>query len=126
MKMIPLSRRDLFRSGATAAAVLAAPTLANAALPDHHTKDMPFLMTMADKECMVALCIPATKITHAYCYMLADGRTIYGEHGRCDDGSGWRDCLLGEWDGHIVGRVVTLLRWSGKSWSEMGRGELAG
>lgn len=121
-----LSRRDLFRTGATAAAVLAAPTLANAAPLDHQAENMPFLMPMADKARMVALCIPVTKITHAYCYMLADGRTIYGEHGRCDDGSGWRDCLPGEWDGRIVGRIVTLLRWSGKGWSEMGRNELVG
>lgn len=126
-----MKRRDLLAAASAAfvipaSAVLAAPTLASAAILDHQAENMPFLMPLADDPNMVGLCVPATKITHAFRYMLADGRTIYGERGRCNDGSGWRDCLPSEWDGRIVGRIVTLLRWSGKRWSEMGRSELEG
>lgn len=118
-----MKRRDFFSLLAAISSLNLASRAAEAATP---LLDLPFLMPLADDPNIVALCLAMKKITHAFCYILADGRTIYGEHGRCNDGTGWRECLPGEWEGRIVGRVVTMLIRQGNSWTEMGSSVLAG
>lgn len=121
-----LSRRALLTS---ALAALARPDLAEAATTPAPPPAMPFLMPLADDPDCVALCIPTTRITHAYLYMRADGRTLHAERldrERCNDGTGWRESLPGEWDGRIIGRVVTKLYRDRGDWWEVGRAALCG
>lgn len=94
-------------------------------VPDGHPNE-PFLMPRKDEPNIVAVCIPTTIIRQAFCYMLDDGAVIYGEGRGVNDGSGWRTAEPREFDGRVIGRVVTFLRKTNGRWNEMGRGELAG
>lgn len=94
-------------------------------VPEGHP-NQPFLMARKDDPTIVAVCIPTTIIRYAFCYMLDDGAVIYGEGKRVNDGSGWRIAEPGEFDGRVIGRIVTFLRNYKGRWNEMGRCELAG
>lgn len=124
--MSGLSRREFFRASAATVA-MTTPVAAAICPQDHLTADnMPFIVRLADEPDIAAVCVPAGRITHAYCYLLSDGRTIFAEQDRCNDGTGWRDCLPGEWDGRIVGRVVAMLIRRGADWGKLGDSVLAG
>lgn len=88
--------------------------------------DRPFLVALADREGDVALCYPADRITHAFLYVLDDRTTIYGEGRHVNDGSGWRQAGQGEFDGRVIGRVVSLHGRNGAGWFTYGSGELSG
>lgn len=87
------SRREFFRAS-TATVAMTTPVATAICPQDHLAADnMPFIVRLADEPDIAAVCVPAGRITHAYCYMLSDGRTIFAEQDRCNDGTGWRDCL---------------------------------
>lgn len=80
----------------------------------------PFLAPIAGEPDLLALCYPKSKIDHGYCYMLENGTTIRAEGARCQDPGShvWRDILPGEFDGRVIGRVVSVHRNDGDRWHD--------
>lgn len=122
----PARRGLLLGLPAAAAAVAATGAVALDAgepgpITGEQVDDLPFLMPIFGEPGIIALCVPASDIRHAYTYVLSSGRTILAERldrVRCDDGSGWRDAAPGEFDGRIIGRVVTMMERRPGGWSE--------
>lgn len=111
-----LSRRMVLTSLPMSALALGAiGSHANAALPS-----APFLAPISGEPDLLALCYPKSKIDHGHCYMLENGTTIHAEGTRwLDPGSrGWRDILPGEFDGRVIGRIVSVHRNDGYRWHD--------
>jgi hypothetical protein len=119
-----LSRRTFMTLAPVA--VMATPLLAEGVTPT--SSDLPFLSPIAGQPDMLALCYPMDRINHAYCYMLKDGRTIYADLGRWCDGSaeGWRQMKPGEFDGRVIGRVISVHVRSASGWHQSSSVYLAG
>lgn len=122
----PARRRLLLAAPAIGAAIIATQVAPEPA-PAEGTEDIPFLMAIEGEPGLIALCLPARAqdIRHAYTFVLNNGRMILAERLdrlHCDDGDGWREAAPGEFDGRIIGRVVTTLAKANGSWSEVGFG----
>lgn len=93
------------------------------------SSDTPFLSWVnyqGEGQEVLALCYPLDRIVHAFCYVLTDGRTVFAEGTRVNDGSGWRLQEPGEFDGRVIGRVVNIHLQRGKNWTQAGSGWLCG
>lgn len=93
------------------------------------THDTPFLAWVryqGEGQEVLALCYPLDRIVHAFCYVLTDGRTVFAEGNRVNDGSGWRLQEPGEFDGRVIGRVVSFHLPRGSGWTQAGSGWLCG
>lgn len=118
-----LTRRSLL---ASMPAIACVPAIGAEAAPE--IMDTPFLVPISGEPGMVALCYPKTKIDYAYRYMLSDGTTIFAEGRRWSDGSpgGWREMLPGQFDGRVIGRVVSVHLKDRSGWRQGGSAHLAG
>lgn len=113
----------------SASAVGAACVMETGAITGDTVDDVPFLLPLAGDPRAFAVCVPARTIGHAHRYALSNGRTILAERldrDRCNDGSGWRDCLPGEFAGRIIGRVVIVLERRPDDWAVAAQSRIAG
>lgn len=118
-----VTRRGLIVSALIAAATPAAV----AAIPKQEMG--PFLLPLKDGSGGIAVCSPASKITHARAYALRDGRTILAERLEklwCNDGGGWRECAPDEFSDDVVGYVMAIMLPDGDRFAMAGSSRLAG
>jgi hypothetical protein len=123
-----MNRREMLFS------TLAMPTIPSVGLAASSPEpiDQPFLADIQNRPGDVGLVYPMDRITHAFSYFTVEGRMIYAEGQRCredifGDGRGWRTFAHGEWDGRIVGRIVSIHSTDSRGrWFQYGSGELAG
>lgn len=96
--------------------------------PVQEFAEVPFVARMRKHPDIVALCYPATKITHAYCYVLNDFTTILSDGTRWCDGSaeGWRTLKPGQFDDRIIGRAVSFHIQQGNCWRTCSTAYLSG
>jgi len=117
-----MNRRELLGAAPAVLVAGAACAAGAAVLPEPVSDDLPFL-TWAnhDGHDVLALCYPKYRIDYAFCYLLTSGRTIYAEGKRVNTGSGWRLADPGEFDGRIMGRVVSFHLRTRSRWAEAGK-----
>ena len=110
-----LNRRAFMALSSAPIAMMATPSGAKGL---QELAEVPFVARMRKHPDIVALCYPATKITHAYCYVLNDFTTILSDGTRWCDGSaeGWRTLEPGQFDDRIIGRAVSFHIQQGDSW----------
>jgi hypothetical protein len=93
-------------------------------MPEQDKTDMPFLSPIAGQPDIFALCYPANRFDRprCHCYMLDDGTTICAKEGRWTDGSpeGWREIAPGQFEGRVIGRVVSLHGKDRAGWCQIG------
>lgn len=123
-----MNRRELMAGLSATGAALFGATQSKAAAASAMTADQPFLCPITGRPDMMALCYPKSQIDHAYCYMLDDHTTIFAEGTRWCDGKpeGWRVIAPGQFDGRVIGRVISVYLRQGDGWRQTGSGYLAG
>jgi len=124
--MTNFDRRAFMAMTAAPVAMMATPSEGVGMMPT--PTGMPFLAPIKGHPEYLALCYPLSKIVHAYCYMLDDFTTIFGEAGRWSDGSGdgWRKIEPGQFDGRVIGRIVSIHIKDAGGWHQGGSAFVSG